>query len=297
MKRFLMAVCAFWGLSGVAQADTLQRIKDTGRVTLGVHENLGVMSYALGDGRYTGFQVEVCQRVLQTIRQRLDLDKLDIHFHVVTASNRIPLVQNGTVDMECGSTTNNLARQRDVAFSLTTVVEEVRMAVRANSGIRSIAQLAGKHVVTTVGSTSVQIIRGQQRERGLGFNETLCKDHAGCFALLASGRADAFVMDEAILAGLIAMAEKPADFRIVGNALALEPIAIVLPKGDGAFKAAVDEAIRAMMRSGDMAQLWTKWFEQPVPPANARVGMPVNQSTRLAWTHPNDRPREAYSLR
>ncbi|TDQ44822.1 amino acid ABC transporter substrate-binding protein [Tepidicella xavieri] len=293
---------ALWGMclasvSWAQPADTLQRIRDAGAVVMGVRDSSGAISYALGNGRYAGFQVEVCERVLQDIQRKLELPRLDIRYQLVSASNRITMVQNGTVDLECGSTTNNLARQRDVAFSVTTMVEEVRIAVRADSGIQSVAHLNGKTVVTTVGSTSVQVLRRRQRDLGLGFTELQCRDHGECFAMLESGRADAFIMDSAILAGNIARSRNPADFKIVGEALSLEPIAIMLRKGDEAFKQAVDESIKQMMRSGEMARLWSKWFEQPIPPSNVRVGMPLNENTRLAWASPNDRPKEAYPLR
>ncbi|MDT4866104.1 Glutamate/aspartate import solute-binding protein [compost metagenome] len=204
-------------------------------------------------------------------------------------------MQNGTVDIECGSTTNNAARQKDVSFAVTTFVEEVRIAVKANSGITAIAQLNGKKVATTTGTTSVQTLRKNERATGVTFKEVYGKDHADSFLLLESGRADAFVMDGAILAGNIAKAKNPADFKIVGEVLSVEPIAIMIPKGDAAFKKAVDDSVKAMMKSGDVAKLWTKWFEQPIPPANTKVGMVANENTKAAWATPNDKPMEDYA--
>lgn len=299
MKKIVLAISAVLAASAVmAQAnDTLKKFKDSGAVTMGVRESSGALSYTLGGGRFTGFHVEVCERVLADIQKQLGLAKLDIKYQPVTSQNRIPLVQNGTVDIECGSTTNNSARQRDVAFAVTTFVEEVRIAVKANSGITSIAQLNGKNVATTTGTTSVQALRRHQRAQGVTFNEVLGKDHADSFLLLESGRADAFVMDGAILAGNIARAKNPADFKIVGEVLSVEPIAIMMRKDDPAFKKAVDDSIKAMMKSGDIAKLWTKWFEQPIPPANTSVGMPVNAATKAAWANPNDKPMEEYTVR
>jgi glutamate/aspartate transport system substrate-binding protein len=163
MKKSLLALAAFAAV-GVAQAqatDTLKKIKDSGAVTMGVRESSGALSYTLGDGKYVGYHVEICQRVLADIQKQLGLAKLDIKYQPVTSQNRIPLVQNGTVDIECGSTTNNATRQKDVAFAVTTFVEEVRIAVKANSGITSIGQLANKKVATTTGTTSVQHLRMQ----------------------------------------------------------------------------------------------------------------------------------------
>jgi glutamate/aspartate transport system substrate-binding protein len=158
MIRKLMIAAALLA-AGAAMADTLGKIKQTGAVSMGVRESSGALSYTLGDGKYVGFHVELCERVLADVQKSLGLPKLEIRYQPVTSQNRIPLVQNGTVDIECGSTTNNLARQKDVAFAVTTYVEEVRMAVKANSGITSIAQLAGKTVSTTTGTTSVQHLR------------------------------------------------------------------------------------------------------------------------------------------
>lgn len=290
-----VALMATLACAGVAQADTLAKIKSSGSVTMGVRESSGALSYTLGDGRYVGYHVEICQRALADIQKQLGLAKLDIKYQPVTSQNRIPLVQNGTVDIECGSTTNNLARQKDVAFAVTTFVEEVRIAVKANSGITSITQLNGKKVATTTGTTSVQTLRRNERAGGINFDEVFGKDHADSFLLLESGRADAFVMDGAILAGQIAKAKNPADFRIVGEVLSVEPIAIMLRKDDPAFKKAVDDSIKRMMSSGEIAKLWDKWFVQPIPPANARVGLPVSESTKAAWANPNDKPMEDYA--
>jgi len=274
--------------------DTLKKIKDTGTATMGVRESSGALSYTLGDGKYVGFHVELCQHVLADIQKALGLAKLDIKYVPVTSQNRIPLVQNGTVDIECGSTTNNAARQKDVSFAVTTYVEEVRIAVKASSGITSIAQLNGKNVATTTGTTSVQHLRKHEKASGVNFNEVFGKDHADSFLLLESGRADAFVMDGQILAGNIAKSKNPADFRIVGEVLSVEPIAIMFRKDDPAFKKAVDDSLKAMMKSGDIAKVYDKWFMQPIPPTNTKVGLPVSEATKQAWANPNDKPLEDY---
>jgi len=293
MKKSLLLAAAVLAL-GSAQADTLSKIKDNGAVTMGVRESSGALSYTLGDGKYVGFHVELCQRVLADVQKKLGLAKMEIRYQPVTSQNRIPLVQNGTVDIECGSTTNSTARQRDVAFADTTYVEEVRIAVKANSGITSIAQLNGKTVATTTGTTSVQLLRKHERAANVNFNEVFGKDHADSFLLLETGRADAFVMDGQILAGNIAKAKNPADFKIVGEVLSVEPIAIMLRKDDPAFKKLVDDSLSAMMRSGEMAKIYDKWFMQPIPPNNTRVGLPLSEATKAAWANPNDKPVEAY---
>ncbi|UXH77337.1 transporter substrate-binding domain-containing protein [Roseateles amylovorans] len=295
MKKALLVVALGAAMVGVAQADTLKKIKDTSSVTMGVRESSGALSYTLGDGKYVGYHVEICQRVLADVQKQLGLAKLDIKYQPVTSQNRVPLVQNGTVDIECGSTTNNLTRQKDVAFAVTTYVEEVRIAVKGASGITSISQLNGKTVATTTGTTSVQLLRKHERANGVDFKEVLGKDHADSFLLLESGRADAFVMDGQILAGNIAKSRTPADYKIVGETLSVEPIAIMIRKDDPAFKKAVDDSIKGMMKSGDIAKLYDKWFMQPIPPTNTKVNLPLSDATKAAWATPNDKPVEEYA--
>ena len=278
-----------------AHADTLKKIKDSGSVTMGVRESSGALSFTLGDGKYAGFHYEICTRVLGDVQKQLGLAKLDIKYQPVTSQNRIPLTQNGTVDIECGSTTNNAARQKGVAFAVTTYVEEVRIAVKAGSGIASIAQLNGKNVATTTGTTSVQLLRKHERATGVDFKEVFGKDHADSFLLLESGRADAFVMDGQILAGNIAKAKNPADFKIVGEVLSVEPIAIMIRKDDPAFKKTVDDSLKALIKSGEMAKIYDKWFMQPIPPANKPIGLPASDATKAAWANPNDKPAEDYA--
>ena len=296
MKKSLFILAAVAAFAAQAQTnDTLKKIKDSGAVTMGVRESSGALSYTLGDGKYAGFHVEICQRVLGDVQKSLGLAKLEIKYQPVTSQNRIPLVQNGTVDIECGSTTNNATRQKDVSFAVTTYVEEVRIAVKANSGITSIAQLKDRNVATTTGTTSVQLLRKHERAAGIDFKEVFGKDHADSFLLLESGRADAFVMDGQILAGNIAKAKNPADFRIVGEVLSVEPIAIMIRKDDPAFKKAVDDSITAMMKSGEIAKLYDKWFMQPIAPSNTKVGLPLSDATKAAWASPNDKPVEEYA--
>jgi glutamate/aspartate transport system substrate-binding protein len=283
------------GFASAARAeDTLKKIKDSGTITEGVRESSGALSYTLGDGKYTGFHYEVCQHIIEDIRKHLGMAKIDVKYQPVTSQNRIPLVQNGTVDLECGSTTNNKARLADVAFAPTLYVEEVRIAVKANSGIKGIADLNGKTVATTTGTTSVQLLRKNKRAQGINFNELNGKDHSDSFLLLESGRADAFVMDGQILAGLISKSKNPAEFRIVGEPLSVEPIAIMYRKDDPAFKKVVDDSVRNIAKSGEAAKLYDKWFMQPIAPANRPVNLPASDATKAAWANPSDKPVEDY---
>ena len=296
MKKHLLtlAVTALMAGTAFAQAnDTLAKVKAAGAITMGVRDSSGALSYTLGDGKYVGYHVEICQRIIDNLEKAVG-KKVEVKYTSVTSQNRIPLTENGTVDIECGSTTNNAARQKDVAFAVTTYVEEVRIAVKANSGITGINQLNGKNVATTTGTTSVQHLRKHERATGVDFKEVFGKDHADSFLLLETGRADAFVMDGQILAGNIAKSKNPADYKIVGEVLSVEPIAIMVRKDDAAFKKLADDTVRDMVKSGDMAKTYDKWFVQPIPPANTRVGLPASEATKAAWASPNDKPLEDY---
>jgi glutamate/aspartate transport system substrate-binding protein len=292
IKLALLASVVMCAQGAFAASATLDKIKASGAVTMGVRESSIPMSYTTGDSRFDGFHVEVCRMILNDIKDKLGLSTLRINYQPVTAQNRIPLVQNGTVDIECGTTTNNTARQRDVSFANTLYVEEVRIAVKANSGINSISQLAGKKVATTTGTTSVQLLRKHEKATGVNFDEVFGKDHSDSFLLLESGRADAFVMDGSILAGNIANSRNPKDYKIVGEVLSTEPIAIMVRKDDPQFKAAVNAAIAKIVANGNMPKLWDKWFLKPIPPKNSIVGLELSPATKNAWANIKDRPAE-----
>ncbi|GAB3433801.1 amino acid ABC transporter substrate-binding protein [Giesbergeria sinuosa] len=297
MKQHLLAlaITTLAATAAVAQTgDTLAKIKSSGSATLGVRESSG-LGYTLGNGKYVGFHTEMGERVLADIQKQLGLSKMEVKYQPVTSQNRIPLVSNGTVDLECGSTTNNAARQKDVSFAVTTYVEEVRIAVKANSGIQAIKDLNGKNVAVTTGTTSVQHLRKHERAGGIDFKEVMGKDHADSFLLLETGRADAFVMDGSILAANISKAKNPADFKIVGEVISVEPIACMLRKDDPAFKKAVDDSIKRQIADGSLAKLYDKWFMQPVPPTNTKIGLPLSEATKAAWANPNDKPLEDYA--
>ena len=296
MKKSLLVLALLaTAVAAQAQSDTLKKIKDSGSVVMGVRGSSGALSYTLGEGKYVGYHVELCQRALEDIRKQLGLAKLDIKYQEVTSANRIPLVQNGTVDIECGSTTNNETRAKDVSFAHTAYVEEVRILTKVNSGIKGIADLNGKSVATTTGTTSVQLLRKHERATGVDFKEVFGKDHADSFLLLESGRADAFVMDGQIVAGLAAKSKSPADYHIVGEVLSVEPIAIMVRKDDPAFLAAVDKTIDGLLKSGEISKIYDKWFLQPIPPTNTKVGLPASELTKAAWANPSDKPLEDYA--
>ena len=280
-----------------AQAnDTLKKIKDSGTITMGVRESSGVLSYTLGGAKYVGYHVAICEAAVEDIEKAVGR-KLTVKYQPVTSQNRIPLVQNGTVDLECGSTTNNATRQKDVSFANTTFVEEVRIAVKTASNIKSVADLAGKTVATTTGTTSVQTLRKNKRASGMEFKELFGKDHSDSFLLVETGRADAFVMDGSLLAGLIARAKNPADFKIVGEVLSVEPIAIMVRKDDPAFLKVINGTIASLTKSGEIYKLYDKWFMQPTPPTGSKVGLAMSENLKAALKNPNSQPAEDYAAK
>ena len=292
MKKHLLAIAVLVAAGSTwAQAvDTMAKVKASGKVVMGVRESSAPLSYTLGGGQYVGYHVELCEQVLKKL-----MPAATIEYTPVTSANRIPLVQNGTVDIECGSTTNNATRQKDVSFAVTTYVTEVRTAVKKGSNIKSVADLNGKNVATTTGTTSVALLRKNERANGVNFNEVYGKDHADSFLLLESGRADAFVMDDNILAGLIASSKAPADYMIVGETLNVEPIAIMMRKDDPAFKKAVDDSIKGMMADGSLEKLYAKWFQSPIPPKNTSVNLAMGETLKGLLKAPNDKPAEDYA--
>ncbi|HUR90261.1 MAG TPA: amino acid ABC transporter substrate-binding protein [Ramlibacter sp.] len=295
MKKHLLALALGTLAAGAAFAqanDTLAKVKQTGLITMGVRDSSGALSYTLGDGKYVGYHVEICERVIANIEKAAGR-KLQVRYQPVTSQNRIPLVANGTVDIECGSTTNNMARQKDVDFLHTTYVEEVRIATKGSSGINGIKDLAGKTVATTTGTTSVQLLRKHERANNVDFKEIFGKDHSDSFLLLESGRADAFVMDGQILAGNIANSKNPGEYKIVGEPISVEPIAIMVRKNDS-IKKIGNDTIDAMAKSGELSKLYDKWFVGPIPPKNAKLNLVASTATKGAWATPNDKPVEDY---
>ncbi|MDO5693801.1 MAG: transporter substrate-binding domain-containing protein [Pseudomonadota bacterium] len=299
MKKHIVALAALTVslASGTAFAqlnDTLAKIKSSGTVNLGVRDSSG-LGFTIGGGKYVGFHTEMAERIIDDLKQVTGNPNLKINYQVITSQNRIPLLQNGTIDFECGSTTNNMTRAKDVSFAVTTYVEEVRIATKANSGIKSVADLNGKNVAVTTGTTSVQHLRRHERGANIDFKTVQGKDHADSFLLLESGRADAFVMDGSILAANISRARNPKDFAVVGEVLSVEPIACMLRKDDPKMKEALDNSIKRQIKDGSLAKLYDKWFMQPIPPANVSLNMPLSASTKAAWDNPNDKPMEDYA--
>jgi glutamate/aspartate transport system substrate-binding protein len=262
---------------------------------MGIRESSLPLSYLDDKQQPVGYHIEICNRIVDAVKAHLKMPAIKITHTPVTSQNRIPLVTNGTVDLECGSTTNNEARKKQVDFAPTTFVTNVRMAVKKSSGIKSLSELNGKPVATTTGTTSVQLMRGHEKGKGIDFKEVYGKDHADAFLMLETDRAVAFVMDDNLLAGLMVTSKNPNDYAIVGEVLNIEPIAIMLRKDDPAFKAVVDDAVKALMKSGEIDKLYAKWFMNPIPPKGANLNFPMSDKLKELIKAPSDAPAETYN--
>ena len=271
----------------VQAADTLAKIKQSGKVIIGYRESSDPISYIVG-GKPMGYAVDICNVFAGELKKTLKMPNLKVEYKAVTSSTRIPEMLAGNIDMECGTTTNSVQRQQQVSFSTNYYATEVRMAVKANSTIKTIADLNGKAVVTTQGTTSDKYIKMGEKGQQVNVNNVYGKDHSDSFAMVASGRAAAFVMDDNILAGLIAKSSNPKDFKIVGPVLSSEPYGIMIPKGDSAYKAIADRVVTTMWKNGQMAGLYKKWFQSPIAPKNVNMNMPMSNSYKALMARPTD---------
>ncbi|TCM60220.1 amino acid ABC transporter substrate-binding protein (PAAT family) [Acinetobacter calcoaceticus] len=290
--KFLTVTLALFAstltVTEVSAADTLAKIKQSGKVIIGYRESSDPISYVVA-GKPMGYAVDICNTFANELKKDLKLPNLKVEYKAVTSSTRIPEMLAGNIDMECGTTTNSVQRQQQVSFSTNYYVTEVRMAVKANSTIKTIADLNGKAVVTTQGTTSDKYIKMGEKGQNINANNVYGKDHSDSFAMMASGRAAAFVMDDNILAGLMAKSSTPKDFKIVGPVLSAEPYGIMLPKGDAAYKAIADRVVTNMWKNGQMAGLYKKWFQSPIAPKNINLNMPMSASYLKLKAAPNDK--------
>ena len=275
----------------LAQDDggTLKKIKDTGVISLGHRESSIPFSYYDDKQQVVGYSHELMLLAVEAVKKELKLPTLQTKLTPVTSQNRIPLIQNGTVDIECGSTTNNLERQKQVAFSNSLFVIGTRLLTRKDSGVKDFPELAGKNVVTTAGTTSERLIRKMNEDKNLKMNVISAKDHGESFLTLETGRAVAFMMDDALLAGEMAKARKPGDWHIVGTAQSREAYGCMLRKDDPQFKKVVDAAIAAAMTSGAAEKLYQKWFQAPIPPKGLNLDLPLSDEMKELFKNPNDK--------
>ena len=297
--RFIMAALAVLGLANAAQAQeltgTLKKAHDTRTVTIGVRDSSVPFSYLDGNQKPVGYAIDICLKVVDAIKTELKLPELAVVMNPVTSSTRIPLIANGTIDMECGSTTNNAERQKQVAFSNTYFLTASKYVYKKSSGLATIDSLKGKSVVSTSGTTNIVQLNKVNTDRGLGINVLAGKDHAESFLLVETGRAVAFVMDDVLLASLAAAAKDPGAYAISDDALSQpEPYAIMLRRDDAPFKAVVDQATAKLFKSPEGAALYAKWFTAPIPPRNLNLNLPMAPVLAKAFANPSDSPDPAH---
>ena len=289
----LIGVGAFAGAVQAAElTGTLKKIKDTGTITLGVRESSIPFNYNLGGVRYVGYSYDVMMNAVDAIKNDLKLPNLQIKEIPVTPQNRITLTQNGTIDMECSSTTNNTERQRQVAFSDTIFIIGTRLMTKKDSGINDFADLKGKNVVTTAGTTSERLLRKMNEEKNMGMNIISAKEHGQSFLTLESGRAVAFMMDDALLYGERAKARNPNEWVIVGKPQSREAYGCMLRKDDPQFKKVVDDSIAKLMKSGQIERIYHKWFLEPIPPKGLNLNFPLSDDMKQLFKNPNDKAYE-----
>jgi glutamate/aspartate transport system substrate-binding protein len=272
------------------QSSTLDKARASGSITVGYRESSIPFSYLAGEGKPTGFGWEICGKIVEQVKKATGRADLQIAAQAVTSQNRIPLIQNGTVDIECGSTTNNVERNKQVAFSTNYFYTGTRFLVKADAPINGVNDLKGKKVVSTTGTSNVLVLRKLIREQNLGFDLLSAKDHAEAALLVQTGRADAFGMDDILLYGLCASAQNPVDFRIIGDPIQVEPYAIVLRKDDPAFKKLIDDTLAALIRSGEFEALYKKWFQSPIPPRGINLNAPMSKELRDNLKALSDKP-------
>lgn len=293
LTRAAFAATMTLALVAGANADdltgTLKKVKDTGTITLGYRETSVPFSYLDGSQKPIGFSIDLCGKVVEAVKAKLGLPDLKVAYNPVNSATRLPLVANGTVDLECGSTANQLARQKQVAFSVSTFVAQFKWLTRTDSGIATPDDLKGKTVAVTAGTNTAQFLNKLNQEDGLKLTISQGKDHAESFLLVDTGRAEAFMEDDILLAGVKANAKDPSRFRILDKSYSADPYALMFRREDPAFKALVDETLIGLMTSGEFAKLYAKWFETPIPPKDLNLNFPMSDKLKELTKSPSDK--------
>ena len=286
-----MILAVLWTVPAFAQqlTGTLKKIKDTGEIAVGYRESSIPFSYLDDKQQPVGYAMDLCMKIVDAVKSDLKMPGLKVKLLPVTSSNRIPQLQAGNIDLECGSTTNSVERQKQVAFGPTYFVINVTAAVKKNSGIKSLADLNGKTISTTSGTTAVPLLKKYEKTANANIKEIYAKDHAESFLLMVQGRTAAFVMDDILLAGQIANSEKPGDYMIIPESLRTEPYSMMLRKDDPQFKALVDKTVSAVMKSGEINKIYAKWLTSPIPPKNVNLHFEQTPAIKAAFANPNDK--------
>jgi glutamate/aspartate transport system substrate-binding protein len=290
--KLIVSTAAALLIAGPAVAQeltgTLKKIKDTGAITLGHRESSVPFSYYDDNQKVVGYAMDLCNKIADAVKKELKLDKLEVRLNPVTSATRIPLIGNGTVDLECGSTSNNLERQKQVSFTITHFVTANRFVSKKAMNFKVVDDLKGKTIVSTSGTANIKQINEINASKKLGLNILAAKDHAEAFLMVETDRAAAFVMDDILLYSLVAAAKAPADYTISADAMSVEPYGIMLRRDDAAFKKVVDGTMTAIYKSGEINGIYEKWFQKPIPPRGLNLNLPMSPSFKKVVANPTD---------
>src|SRR5688572_5785935 len=286
MKRVVFLAAALALALPAAAQDTLGKIKSSGAITMGHRDASIPFSYYDDKQQVVGHAVDLCHRIIDAVKTELKLPNLKTDYQLVTSANRIPLMANGTIDLECGSTTNNIARQEQVWFTMTHFVTANRWVFKKSANIKKLEDLKGKTVVSTAGTTNIKQMTEINAAQNLGMNIISANGHPEAFQMVETGRAVAFVMDDILLAGLVAQSRSPKDYEISSTALSVEPYGIMLRKDDKAFKEVADKALSQVYKSGQINAIYSKWFQKPVPPKNVNLNLPMSPALKKVMANP-----------
>lgn len=292
LSRIVATLISAGVLVTAAQAQdltgTLKKVKDSGTLTLGVRDSSIPFSYLDDKQSYQGYSIDLCLKAATAVQKKLGMTALNIKMVPVTSATRIPLIANGTIDLSCGSATNNLERQKQVAFAPTMYVTANRLLAKKSSNIKSLADMKGKTIVSTSGTSNLKQITALNGERNLDMKILTAKDHAEAFLMVETGRAVAFAMDDILLASLAASSKSPADYAITSEALSVEPYGIIERRDDPQFKKVVDDALTAVYKSDEINRIYAKWFLSPIPPKGINLNVPMSAELKKAFAHPTD---------
>lgn len=286
--RLVPAVMLACLAQAAASGPVLDRIKATGQVVLAHRESSVPFSFLTPDGKPVGYAVDLCLKLVEALRKELALAKLEHKFMVVTSANRIQVIEEGKADLECGSTTNNAERRQKVAFTVPHYIAGARYMVRSDSTVDVIRDFQGKTLVSTAGSTPLKAVTQVNAEHSLRINIVQAPDHARAVDMVAAREADGFVMDDVLLYGLISGRPDPTQFKVVGKFLTIEPLAIMMSRQDAELKKLIDDEMKRLIRSQEAHQIYVRWFQQPIPPSNRSLNLPMNYLLKDFWKYPTD---------
>jgi glutamate/aspartate transport system substrate-binding protein len=287
-RMLMVLVAASLAAGQVLAQDTLKKIKDSGAITVSNRDASIPFSYYDDKQQPVGYSMDLCAKIVDAVKAELKMPKLEVKYQLVTSANRIPLMANGTIDLECGSTTNNIERQKQVWFTMTHFITANRYVSKKSSNIHSLADLKGKTIVSTSGTTNIKQITEINAAQNLGMNIIAANGHPEAFQMVETGRAVAFVMDDILLYSLVSQARTPGDYVISTEALSVEPYGIMVRKDDAAFKKVADAAMTNLFKSGQITAIYDKWFLKPVPPKGINLNVPMSAQFKALLTHPTD---------